>query len=80
MNTLTPLPPRPRFQMLNLTIREQNAHDADLLQRIRTAGTGATLADIFEGLKPCWAVESLDRLMIAGKVRERAGVILVIVG
>jgi EAL domain-containing protein (putative c-di-GMP-specific phosphodiesterase class I) len=62
---------------LNLSIREQQAHNAELLTLIRDRGARpVTLADLFGGMEPRWAVEAAERLQIAGAVREVKGRLL----
>lgn len=55
---------------LNITLIEQRRHEAELLARLRDLRRPPTLTEVFDGLRPRWAIEAADRLQIAGKVTE----------
>lgn len=60
----------PQLSTMNLTLREQRSHEAELLARIQAAGRRTTLAGLFKGCSPRWAEEALYRLEASGRVKE----------
>lgn len=52
---------------------ELRALDNDLLKRIGARSVPVPLVTTFEGFRPTWAVEALDRLLISGRVTELDG-------
>lgn len=59
-----------------LTRAEEEALDAELLGMLTERGP-STLAALFGGMEPTWAVNALDRLEIRGDVREVEGKLVV---
>ncbi len=46
------------------------ALNAELLARLGAFAEPVTLARVFDGIVPSWALPAVDRLLIAGLVRE----------
>lgn len=48
------------------------ALDAELLARLRDCDRPASIAEMFDGLTPRWAVDAAERLVIARRLHEDA--------
>jgi hypothetical protein len=56
-----------------LTRDQLRSLDAELLRRLAAAVVPISLADLFRGYSPAWALDAAERLEIAGQVSERDG-------
>jgi hypothetical protein len=61
------------FSTLKLSRPEQAEHDAEFLARLRGFGRPATVAELFVGSEPVWAIDAAERLEVAGEVFADAG-------
>lgn len=50
---------------LRITHWARASHDREILRRLEAYGTPATVAELFDGCEPRWAMEATDRLIAA---------------
>jgi len=61
------------YPPLDLTLREQRIHDAEILDRLTRSPQATSLLAMFDGMRPRWAEDAAERLAIAGMIREAPG-------